>query len=64
MTTIRATPSDPGLWRQVQRIVYPRRSPSDHPPFARSDASPKRKVASWLYYTLLDDSGLRAKVLG
>ncbi len=56
--------SDLELWRQTQRIVYPRRWPSDHPPFSRAEVSVKRKRASWLYYTLLDNFDLRAKVLG
>jgi hypothetical protein len=51
------------LWHQAQRLVYRRRCPSDHPPFPRSEASVKRKVASWLYYTLLDSPDLRAKVI-
>lgn len=51
------------LWQEVQRIAYPKRSPSDHPPFPRDQCSPGRKPASWLYWELLDDAGLRAKVL-
>jgi hypothetical protein len=50
---------DPGLWQRVQELVYPRRTPSKYPPFARSEASVTRKRASWLYYTLLDDRSLR-----
>lgn len=54
--------TDPALWAAVQRVTYPKRSPSDCPPFARSECSVKRKPASWLYYTLLDSPSLRAKV--
>lgn len=50
---------NPYLWELVQRIVYPRRWPSDHPPFARETCGPKRKPASWLYYMLLDNPPLR-----
>lgn len=51
------------LWRQVQRLVYPKRFPSSHPPFPRSITSPAHKRASWLYYQLAEDAQLRAKVL-
>lgn len=54
---------DMTLWHAAQRLVYPNRWPSDHHPFPREQASVKRKRASWLYYTLLDDPVLRAKVL-
>lgn len=54
---------DRQLWQQVQRIVYPKRSPSSRPPFPRSaEMGPKRKPASWLYYQLHDDSHLRDQV--
>lgn len=56
---MRPAATDSGLWHQVQRIVYPRRFPSNHPPFERSECSPKRKPASWLYYTLLDNPEVR-----
>jgi hypothetical protein len=51
------------LWHAVQRIVYPRRSPSYGPPFRRETCAPWRRPASWLYYTLLDSPELRAKVI-
>ena len=51
------------LWHAVQRLVYPGRWPSNHPPFPHPQVSVKRKVASWLYYTLLDSPELRAKVI-
>jgi hypothetical protein len=55
---------DMKLWHDVQRIAYPKRSPSNSPPFTRGlHMGPKRKPASWLYYLLLDDAELRAKVL-
>lgn len=54
---------DVTLWHAAQRLVYPQRSPSNNPPFPREQCSVKRKVASWLYYTLLDDPSLRSKVL-
>lgn len=57
------TLTDPALWAQVQRIVYPKRSPSEHPPFPRKACCVHRRIASWLYYKLLDDSALRAKVI-
>jgi hypothetical protein len=57
------TPADPALWSQVQRIVYPHRMPSEHPPFARRACCVHRRIASWLYYKLLDNSALRAKVI-
>jgi hypothetical protein len=61
---MRAPPADMDLWHTVQRIVYPRAAlPSNHPPFPSETASPKRRPASWLYFTLLDDAQLRAKVL-
>lgn len=55
---------DLALWHQVQRIVYPKRTPSNGAPFARdAGLGPKRKPASWLYWLLADDAELRAKVL-
>jgi hypothetical protein len=51
------------LWRECQRIAWPRKSPSEYPPFAREICAPWRRPASWLYYTLLDDPELRAAVL-
>lgn len=53
---------NPYLWKLVQGLVYPHRWPSDHPPFAREECSPKRKRASWLYYTLLDNPLLRIEM--
>jgi hypothetical protein len=62
---MRPPAADPGLWHRVQRIVYPRHQPSNGPPFTREqcEPTPRRKPASWLYWKLLDDPGLRAQVL-
>lgn len=56
--------SNPELWTACQRIAYPGRIPSKGSPFARETCSPKRRPASWLYYTLLDNPGLRIDVIG
>lgn len=63
---MRAPAANPRLWEQVQRITYPRDDPSKHPPFGRDQVgpTPRRKPASWLYWTLLDSPGLRTQVLG
>jgi hypothetical protein len=50
-------PIDMPLWYACQRAVYPKRSPSDHPPFAH--ACPEHRTASWLYQTLSTNPGLR-----
>lgn len=58
---MRQPAADSHLWDQVQRITYPSRFPSLHPPFEREGCGPKRKPASWLYYTLLDSPALRIR---
>lgn len=56
---------DPTLWKQVQRIAYPKRAPVSSPPFPAhiQHPTPTRMPASWLYHKLAGDSVLRAKVL-
>lgn len=55
---------DRALWARVQRIAYPKRAPTSHPPFPQSfNNGPKQRPASWLYHLLANDAALRAKVL-
>jgi hypothetical protein len=42
------------LWRFAQRVVYPKRWPSEGPPYPRTETGTTRKPASYLYYRLLD----------
>ena len=51
------------LWHACQRIAYPTRSASDHPPFLGPLPRPNRMPASWLYHKLAANPELRFQVL-
>lgn len=59
----RPQPKAPALWWMCQKIVYPKRVPSKHPPFNKEECSAKKKKASFLYHLLLEDSALRWKFI-
>lgn len=49
---------DMELWRKVQNIVYPNRW------LPKETCGPKKRSASWLYYTLAESAKLQRKFFG
>lgn len=58
----RPPPAYPDLWRRVQRLVYPKRTPSTYPPFPKAISVPAKFPASWLYHLLAEYPQLRDQV--
>jgi hypothetical protein len=54
---------DLSLWHACQRIAYPTRSASNHPPFLGPLPRADRMPASWLYLKLAANPPLRAQVM-